>query len=71
MTDAIACSRVGLRATRRFLAAHGPSLGRVAVVGRGLSIVPVRALVRLARLRHTVRVFGDEEAAKSWLLEAS
>eukprot|EP00629_Pelagomonadales_sp_RCC1024_P016813 CAMPEP_0119262370 /NCGR_PEP_ID=MMETSP1329-20130426/2120_1 /TAXON_ID=114041 /ORGANISM="Genus nov. species nov., Strain RCC1024" /LENGTH=165 /DNA_ID=CAMNT_0007262005 /DNA_START=232 /DNA_END=726 /DNA_ORIENTATION=+ len=60
MTHAVACSPRGLRATRRFLKAHGASLGRVAVVGRGLSIMPVRVLVRVwPPLGRKLRVFGD------------
>ena len=68
MSRATACSAAGIRATRRFLGAHGPALGRVAVVGRGFSLVSVRALVRIARLGK-VRVFGDEAEARRWLAE--
>ena len=69
MTDASAASTTCIMACRRFLVTHGSSLGRVAVVGKGPQLFFMRLCTRLARFRK-VRVFGSQEAADRWLLEA-
>ena len=69
MTDASAASTTCILACRRFLVRHGSSLGRVAVVGKGPQLFFMRLCTRLARFRK-VRVFGSQEAADRWLLEA-
>ena len=67
MREATGCSPSGIKACAGFLGAHGSAFGRVAVVGRGMTLTYVRAIVLVTGLKR-IRVFGDMDRARNWLL---